>query len=75
MANVLIIDDDEDLCHTLSGMVGHEGHDVSCAHTLRNGPSAAISRSFDVVFLDAMMPDGNGLDILPGIEKAARNRR
>lgn len=71
MAKILIIDDDEDMCYTLSGIMNREGHEVSCAYNLGDGLRKAISRSFDVVFLDVMMPDGNGLDLLPEIRETA----
>jgi two-component system, NtrC family, response regulator len=69
MANILIIDDEEGVRYTLSAIVKGEGHEPSCAHNLQSGLEAASSGSFDVVFLDVMMPDGSGLDLLPEILK------
>ncbi len=69
MANILIIDDDKGLCFTLSDMVRHTGHEATCAYTLKDGFEKASSGSFDVVFLDVMLPDGNGLDLLPRIRE------
>lgn len=69
MAKILIIDDDEGMCFTLSGVVRHTGHEATCVHTLKDGLKAASSGSFDVVFLDVMLPDGNGLDVLPRIRE------
>jgi len=70
MANVLIIDDDKEICFTLSGVVRHSGHQANCAHNLKDGLKEACSGSFDVVFLDVMLPDGNGLDLLPRLREA-----
>ena len=70
MANVLIIDDDKGMCYTLANMVKHIGHEVSFVHTLKDGRDKAFSGSFDVVFLDVMLPDGIGLELLPVIRKA-----
>lgn len=69
MANVLIIDDEELVCHILSDMVERAGHDASYALTLREGIDKALSAPYDVVFLDVRLPDGNGLDALPRIRK------
>jgi two-component system, NtrC family, response regulator len=69
MANILIIDDEEGVRYTLSAIVKGEGHEPSCAHNMKSGLEAALSGSFDVVFLDVMMPDGSGLDLLPEILK------
>lgn len=67
MARVLIIDDDDLFSDLLSSMVIKEGHDVVCASTLTQGMKFASSGSFDIVFLDVKLPDGNGLERLPAI--------
>ena len=67
MARILIIDDDEGMCFTLTRMITLDGHEVKCAHSLKKGLREAISDSYDVVFLDVLLPEGNGLDILPAI--------
>jgi len=70
MARILIIDDDDIFCEFFSGTVAHEGHDVLCAHALREGLKLSSSGSFDVVFLDVILPDGNGLEKLIEIRDA-----
>jgi two-component system NtrC family response regulator len=69
MAKILIIDDEEGIRYTLSAIVKGEGHEPRCAQDLKSGREEALSNSFDVVFLDVMMPDGSGLDLLPEIIK------
>jgi two-component system, NtrC family, response regulator len=71
MARVLIIDDDEGFCYTLSAVVQNAGHEAFCAHTLKKGLERASTEPIDVVYLDVMMPDGNGLDLLPIIKETA----
>lgn len=70
MAHILIIDDDEMMCDMLSSMVRQMGHDATCANTLQDGLEESSSGGFDVVFLDVLMPDGSGLDVLPRIREA-----
>ncbi len=70
MANVLIIDDEEKVCKLLTNVIGRLGHAVTSTHTIREGLETAQSGSFDVVFLDVLLPDGDGLDILPMIREA-----
>ncbi len=70
MAKILIIDDDESICTSLSHMVKRMGHNVICSNTLLNGLALLAVDTFDVVFLDVRMPDGNGLEALPKIEEA-----
>jgi len=71
MANVLIIDDDKAICKMLSEMVKRLEHDVTTAFTLKDGLEKALSKDFDVVFLDVMLPDGSGLDLIPKIRETA----
>ncbi len=70
MANVLVIDDDEAICSLLSFGLGRLGHAVECARTLERGLALLDLKDYDVALLDVLMPDGNGLDILPNIRKA-----
>ena len=67
MAKILIIDDDVVMTEMLSLVVQERGHEISCAHTLRDGLTAAKRGDFSVVFLDVRLPDGNGLNALPEI--------
>jgi two-component system NtrC family response regulator len=63
----LIIDDDKDLCSILEKMLELEGHKASSFHTLHEGLAVAQEYDWDLIFLDVMMPDGIGLDILPDL--------
>jgi two-component system, NtrC family, response regulator len=70
MANVLIIDDDVIMTELLSQAVKEQGHDIVCAHTLKDGLDAAKSGIFTVVYLDVCLPDGNGLDVIPDLRNS-----
>jgi two-component system NtrC family response regulator len=65
MARILIIDDEETMCQSLSLLGRRSGHDTVCENTLAGGLEKAASEPFDIVFLDVRMPDGNGLQLLP----------
>jgi two-component system NtrC family response regulator len=69
MAQILIIDDDTSMCYMLSSMVEKIGHDVTVANTLKEGVRSASAHDFDVVLLDVMLPDGNGLEAIPVIRE------
>lgn len=71
MARVLIIDDDEIFSEMLSDVVTRSGNSASRVATIREGLKDVLSGSFEVVFLDIHLPDGNGLDILPKIRDTA----
>ncbi len=65
MADVLILDDDEQFCRVLTEHLKRAGHSVSAAHTLEEGLARVAEALYDIVFLDVRLPDGSGLDILP----------
>ncbi len=67
MSNILIIDDDVVLCEMLLAGIERMGHFSSYALTLEEGIRAARKGSWDVIFLDVWLPDGNGLDALPAV--------
>lgn len=64
MSNILIIDDDDGMCHSLSRVVRRLGHVPITAVSLAEGRQAAAEHDCSAVFLDVMLPDGNGLDFL-----------
>lgn len=68
MGKILVIDDDEMICKTMLGVFQDLGHEVQYALTLDQGQKTVESQSFDVVFLDVRLPDGNGLERLPAIQ-------
>jgi len=68
MANVLIIDDDPFIGELLIAIAEAVGHDGEKALTLKEGMALAREERFDVVFLDVILPDGNGLDALPELQ-------
>lgn len=72
MASVLIIDDDIAVCTMLTDMVQNMGHEATHRQTLAQGLPKAISGEFDVVFLDVLMPDGSGLDVLARIRETPK---
>lgn len=67
MAKVLIIDDDKMFCRVLIDEITFLGHEAQKAHTLEEGKTRMALADLDVVFLDVRLPDGNGLNLLPGI--------
>lgn len=69
MAEVLIIDDDPQMCKLLASRIRFIGHNAAQATTLAQGLTLAEAGAFDVVFLDVYMPDGNGLESVPALRK------
>ena len=67
--NILIIDDEKDLCQLLGDTLSSSGYNVECANTKREAMSSLKSRLPDLVFLDLKLPDGDGLRLLSCIKK------
>lgn len=64
MANILIIDDDSLVCDMLCSAVRGMGHSARAASSLSQGLREVTCADFDLVFLDVMLPDGNGLEAI-----------
>jgi len=71
VATILIIDDDTLMGGLLSRWAEDAGHKPIAVETIRQGQDILKKAPVDVVFLDVYLPDGNGLEVLPGIRDAA----
>jgi Response regulators consisting of a CheY-like receiver domain and a winged-helix DNA-binding domain len=60
-ATILIIEDDRDILSANRAALELEGYDVLAADTLSRGQSVADELSPDLIILDILLPDGNGL--------------
>lgn len=66
-ANILVIDDEPVLQDVLGTLLKNEGFTIHAAVTATQGLQVLEEEEIDVVFLDLMLPDRNGLDLLPDI--------
>ena len=74
MQQLLLIDDDVELCELLGTWLNHEGYHVFFAHnTERARQMLRDSASYDLVILDVMLPDGNGLELLKELRESLPN--
>jgi DNA-binding NtrC family response regulator len=64
MANVLLVDDEPDFVAAAMEMLRMHGHVVNSADRLENAREILGSKPPDVLLLDLMLPDGNGLELL-----------
>ena len=60
---VLMIDDDAALAGMVAEYLGTRGLSVTTAGTLEQGETLLKRGGFDVLILDAMLPDGDGFDL------------
>lgn len=67
---ILLIEDDKNLCDTLSFQLERERHSVEICHDGRDGLDLFLQDAHDLILLDRMLPTMNGLLVL----KKARER-
>ncbi|MGZ2432671.1 response regulator [Neorhizobium petrolearium] len=69
MNKVLLIDDDVELTTLLQEYLAEEGYDVAADTDGRAAIAAAARNSVDLIVLDIMMPQMNGIEVLQRIRK------
>jgi DNA-binding response OmpR family regulator len=60
---VLIVEDSSLVGDALRVLFEEHGYDVSVADSLDSGRSAAAAQAPDVILLDVVLPDGDGLEL------------
>ncbi len=62
--DLLLVDDDQELCDQLASYFSHCGHRVVCCHDGKAAWAAAQTTAFDVAIVDMVLPKFSGLDLL-----------
>lgn len=68
--SILIIEDEEDLCHILRDILKSEGCEVAQAFSGSEAIARSKETSFNLVLTDINLPDGDGLEVLSRIKEA-----
>ncbi|OEE74068.1 response regulator transcription factor [Vibrio genomosp. F6] len=63
MSSILVVDDDVQLCELLTEVLIEEGYDVSSVHCGESALEFIQSHPVDLVLLDVMLPNLNGLQV------------
>ncbi len=63
MPHALLVDDDADAAETMAMLISSEGFTVATAGSLRDARRQIVLQEPDLVMLDLMLPDGNGMDL------------
>lgn len=71
MERILIIEDDEGISSFMKLELVHEGYEVAIAADGRAGLEAFEKGNFDLVLLDIMLPELNGIEVLRRIRKTS----
>ncbi|GAA3615205.1 response regulator transcription factor [Secundilactobacillus similis] len=63
MSRILIIEDEKNLARFVELELKHEGYETEVQFNGRTGLDAALAEDFDVILLDLMLPELNGIDV------------
>lgn len=64
MAQILVLDDETDICDEIASSLRHTGHEVRVASTIAACRVLLLQRAADILIVDRMLPDGDGLDLI-----------
>jgi DNA-binding NtrC family response regulator len=71
--NILLIDDEQDICRSLSDFIQKLGHQVTCASNAADGLRAYHAHEFDLIITDIRMPEMDGLEFLRRVKTTERS--
>jgi two-component system OmpR family response regulator len=66
-AKILLIEDDAETCDEISGELGERGYAVEVASTGAAGLATARSGAFDLLIVDRMLPELDGLAVIAAL--------
>jgi len=69
MPNVLVVDDEKDICLLLTGILDKEGFGTTYALTLEEAKVKLSLEKFEAAFIDINLPDGMGFKLIPIIKE------
>jgi len=69
---ILLVEDEEKLARFVELELNHEGYSVTKAFTGREGYQLAASDEFDLVLLDIMLPELNGMEVLRRLRRTSK---
>lgn len=71
--HILVIEDDPDINQLLNINLSDDNHDVARCDNGRRGLALAMDGHYDVIILDLMLPEVDGLDICRQLRAAGKN--
>ena len=69
MARILIVEDEEKIARFVTLELEHEGYQVEHAADGRTAVDLALERNYDLILLDVLLPQLNGIEVLRRVRK------
>ena len=69
MARILIVEDEEKIARFVTLELEHEGYQVEHAADGRTAVGLALERDYDLILLDVLLPQLNGMEVLRRVRK------
>ena len=69
---ILLVEDEEKLARFVELELNHEGYAVTKAFTGREGYDLAVSGEYDLILLDIMLPEINGMEVLRRLRRVSQ---
>ena len=70
MMRILIIEDEEHLARLVAEVLGKEGYSASSTGDGRSGLARALAEPFDLLIVDWMLPDLDGVQVVKWLRAA-----
>ena len=71
-ADILVIEDDEQIRRILQTTLTAERYRVQEACTVAGGTLLATQRYYDAIILDLSLPDGNGMEVIRKVRQSKK---
>jgi two-component system, OmpR family, copper resistance phosphate regulon response regulator CusR len=68
---VLIVEDEPNLARVVKQALDEAGYSAHAVHSRAEGEAIIASGALDMMILDVMLPDGNGLDLLANLRRSS----
>src|SRR5919199_3114387 len=73
MMRILIVEDEAYLARMIATVLGEEGYAAETAETGSSGLTRGLSEQFDLLIVDWMLPDLDGIQVVRGLRSAEVN--
>ncbi|MGC9006909.1 MAG: sigma-54-dependent transcriptional regulator [Sulfurihydrogenibium sp.] len=73
MLNILVVDDEKNIQDLMRDILTDEGFNVETVGSITSAKDLIRKNSYDLIFLDVWLSDGEGLDLIPFIKENSNN--